>query len=272
MFWSAINNGASQILNLIIGIFLARLLSPGDYGLVGVLTIFTMMANNIQQCGFFQGLINLKSPQPNDYNSVFWFNVLTGLLLYAILWFCAPLIAAYFRQEALVELSRFIFLVFLITAFGVAPNAYLTKNMKFKESAICAIVALVSSGLVGIYLAVRGYAYWSLAWQQVTFITVQNILRYHYAKWRPSLHIDFTPELILPVYSLLDQAAAESPRRGNAWQFNSLSKEPPCSHWTLDTLCRLITFAHRCPLNLRHWQSGMISTMNLCPPTFLFPL
>lgn len=193
MFWSAINNGASQILNLVIGIFLARLLSPGDYGLVGVLTIFTMMANNIQQCGFFQGLINLKSPQPNDYNSVFWFNVLTGLLLYAILWFCAPLIAAYFRQDALVELSRFIFLVFLITAFGVAPNAYLTKNMKFKESAICAIAALVSSGLVGIYLAVRGYAYWSLAWQQVTFITVQNIIRYHYAKWRPNLHIDFTP-------------------------------------------------------------------------------
>ena len=61
---------------------------------------------------------------------------------------------------------------------------------------------------------------------------------------------NFTPELILPVYSLLDQAAAENPRRGNAWQFNSLSKEPPCSHWTLDTLCRLITFAHRCPLNL----------------------
>ena len=57
-------------------------------------------------------------------------------------------------------------------------------------------------------------------------------------------------------------------KAGDAWQFNSLSKEPPCSHWTLDTLCRLITFAHRCPLNLRHWQSGMISTMNLWPPTF----
>lgn len=193
MFWSAINNGASQVLNLVIGIFLARLLSPGDYGLVGVLTIFTMMANNIQQCGFFQGLINIKEPRPNDYNSVFWFNVITGCILYAALWFCAPLIAAYFRQDALVDLSRFIFLVFLITAFGVAPNAYLTKNMKFKESAICAIAALVSSGTVGIYLAMHGYAYWSLAWQQVTFITVQNILRYHYADWRPSFNIDFGP-------------------------------------------------------------------------------
>ena len=79
---------------------------------------------------------------------------------------------------------------------------------------------------------------------------------------------NFTPELILPVYSSLDQAAAENPRRGNAWQFSSLSKKSPCSHWTLDTLCRLITFAHRCPLNLRHWQSGMISTLNLWPPTF----
>ena len=78
----------------------------------------------------------------------------------------------------------------------------------------------------------------------------------------------FTLELILPVYFSLDQAAAENPQRGNAWQFSSLSKEFPCSHWTLDTLCRLITFAHRCPLNLRHWQSGMISTLNLWPPTF----
>lgn len=78
----------------------------------------------------------------------------------------------------------------------------------------------------------------------------------------------FTLELILPVYFSLDQAAAENPQRGNAWQFNSLSKKSPCSHWTLDTLCRLITFVHRCPLNLRHWQSGMISTLNLWPPTF----
>ncbi len=193
MFWSALNNGTTQLLNLVVGIFLARILSRSDYGLVGVLTIFTLMANNLQQCGFFQGLINLKNPTRNDYNSVFWFNVLVGVGLYAVLWFCAPLIAQFFHQPALLNLSRFVFLVFLITAFGVAPNAYLTKNMMFKETAICGIGALTVSSVVGISLAMHGYAYWSLAWQQVTFITVQNILRYFFADWRPCLHIDFTP-------------------------------------------------------------------------------
>ena len=193
IFWSAINNGAIQLLNILIGIFLARLLPRADYGIVGVLAIFTLLAGNIQSSGFTQGLINLKNPSDRDYNSVFWFNIIASFILYGILFFSAPLIADFFRQPCLVDLSRFVFLGFVIAAFGITPNGYMVKNMMNREIAIVNLVAMVISGCVGVYLAFRQMAYWSLAWQQIIYIFVLNIGRFYYVNWRPSFHIDFEP-------------------------------------------------------------------------------
>ncbi len=193
IFWSAINNGAVQVLNIVIGIFLARLLSQADYGIVGVLSIFTLLAGNIQSSGFTQALINLKNPSNRDYNSVFWFNITASFILYGILFFCATIIADFFRQPCLIPLSRFIFLGFVIAAFGITPNGYMVKNMMNREIAIVNFAAMVISGCVGVFLAFRQMAYWSLAWQQIIYILVLNLGRFYYVKWRPSLHIDFTP-------------------------------------------------------------------------------
>jgi O-antigen/teichoic acid export membrane protein len=193
LVWSAVNSGMTQLLNLVIGIFLARMLLPGDYGIVGVLTIFTAIAGCLQASGFTQGLINLKQPTANDYNSVFWFNTTVSLVLYAILFCCAPLIAWFFHQPVLVGVSRFVFLSFVISSFGIAQNAYMVINMMQREIAISSVLALVVSGSVGLLLAFLGKAYWSLAWQQVVYITVLNAGRYYYADWRPSLHIDMGP-------------------------------------------------------------------------------
>ena len=123
LFWSMLNNGTLQVLNILFGVVLARLLTPGDYGIVGVLTIFTLIAGNLQSSGFTQALINLKSPQARDYNSVFWFNVIVSVVLYAILWFCAPLIASFFHEPVLIDVSRFVFLAFLISSLGIAHAA-----------------------------------------------------------------------------------------------------------------------------------------------------
>lgn len=193
LFWSALNSGVTQMLNLVIGIFLARMLSPEDYGIVGVLTIFTVIAGNLQSSGFTQGLINLKRPTAADYNSVFWFNIIAGLTIYAILFACAPLIAMFFRRPELTVVSRFVFLGFVISAFGIAQNAYMTKKMMNRELAIVSLAALVVSGTAGIAAAFCGYRYWSLALQQIVYISVLNIGRYLYSDWRPSRHIDFTP-------------------------------------------------------------------------------
>ncbi len=193
LFWSMLNNGTLQVLNILFGVVLARLLSPGDYGIVGVLTIFTLIAGNIQSSGFTQALINLEPPKDEDYNSVFWFNVIVSIFLYAVLWVCAPLIADFFHQPVLVDVSRFVFLAFLISSFGIAHAAYLSKNMMNREVAIINLIALLCSGGIGIVLAFNGYKYWALAWQQVIYITVLNIGRYYFVKWRPSWRIDFGP-------------------------------------------------------------------------------
>ena len=193
LVWGLMNNGTTQLLNLVFGIFLGRLLSPADYGMVGVLTIFTAIAGNLQSSGFTQALTNMKRPTARDYNAVFWFNVTVSVAVYAVLFLCAPLIAAFFRQPELTRLSRFVFLSFVIASLGIAHGAYMFKNLMVKETAVTGFAALLASGTAGVVLALKGYSYWSLAWQQVIYITVINIGRYAYTPWRPSLRIDFSP-------------------------------------------------------------------------------
>ena len=130
LFWAFLSSGGIQLLNLVIGIFLARLLSPGEYGIVGMLAIFTLLANNLQESGFGVALVNIKDIKHNDYNSVFWFNVGMSLLLYLVLFLCAPLIARFFHQPCLVSLSRFVFLAFFIASLGISPNAMLVRDLK----------------------------------------------------------------------------------------------------------------------------------------------
>ena len=193
LFWAFLSSGGIQLLNLIIGIFLARLLSPGEYGIVGMLAIFTLIAGNIQDSGFGVALINIKDIKHNDYNSVFWFNVGMSLLLYLILFLCAPLIASFFHQPCLVSLSRFIFLGFIIAALGISPNAMLVRELKMKEKAIISLSALVISGIVAVMMALNGFSYWSLATQQVLYNVITVIGRYYYTRWYPTLKVDFTP-------------------------------------------------------------------------------
>ncbi len=192
LLWGAMNSGTTQVLNLVIGVCLARMLTDADYGIVGVLTIFTAIAGDLQSAGFTQGLVNIKHPTRRDYNSVFSFNVLMSALMYAVLFFCAPLIADFFHQPCLVEVSRVVFLTFVIASLGIAHGGYMTKNMMNREMAIIGVVALLSSGAVGITLALLDKGYWALAWQQIAYIGVLNLGRYYYVRaWRPRLTLDF---------------------------------------------------------------------------------
>ena len=193
LFWGALNNGTMQLLNTVIGIFLARLLSPADYGLVGMLAVFTAIAGALQESGFTAALANMDHPTDNDYNSVFWFSAFMGWISYTVLFFSAPLIAGFFHQSELIDLSRFIFASLLFSSLGTTPAAYLFKNMMVRETALLRITCLFVSGVVGIILALRGYAYWSLAWQQVLYISLTSLWRFFIIPWRPSIHIDFTP-------------------------------------------------------------------------------
>ena len=191
--WGAVNNGATQVLNLVFGIFLGRLLSTEDYGILALITIFTLLAGCIQAAGFSQALANLKPPTQRDYNAVAWFNIIAGFTLYAILFLCAPLIAQFFDQPVLTDVSRLAFLTIPISAVGIVPNAKLWIELRNREQAIASITALMTSGCCGVWLAWNDYGYWSLAWQQVIYISVANILKYYFTGWTPTLPVDFSP-------------------------------------------------------------------------------
>jgi len=191
--WGAVNNGTTQVLNLVFGIVLARRLSEDDYGILALLTIFTALAGCIQAAGFSQALANLKPPTRKDYNAVAWFNILAGFSMYIILFFCAPLIARFFHLPMLTDVSRLVFLTIPISSIGIVPNAKLWIELRNRELAIAAIVSLIVSGCTGMWLAFHDYGYWSLAWQQVVFISVATIIKYCFTQWCPTLPIDFSP-------------------------------------------------------------------------------
>ncbi len=193
LLWGGINNAAQQVLNLVFGIVLARLLSPADYGMVGMLTIFSLIATSLQESGFISGLNRKQHITEADYNAVFWFNVLCSLSVYAVLFCCAPLIAAWFRQPVLVPLSRLAFLSFVISSLNTSPRAWLFRNMRIREMAYTTMLALITSGLVGICLAWNGFAYWGIAIQNLVYCLITTIGTWAFAGWRPTLHIDLRP-------------------------------------------------------------------------------
>ena len=193
LFWGALSNGATQVLNVVIGILLGRLLSPDEWAPIGMIAIFSAIAGNLQSSGFSTAIVNMKQPTGNDYNAVFWFNIITSFIIYWLLFAMAPWIAWFFEQPCLTDLSRLFFLAFFISSFGISTQAYLTKNMMNREIAIVNLCALVCSGMVAVILAFKGFSYWSLAWQQIINSAVLVTGRFFVVKWRPSLKIDFSP-------------------------------------------------------------------------------
>lgn len=193
LLWGSINNGGQQLLNLIFGIFLARLLSPDDYGMVGMLTIFSLIASSLQESGFISALNRKQHITQADYNAVFWFNVLCSLTVYVILYFCAPLIAAWFNQPKLIPLARFSFISFVVAAFGTTPRAYLFRNMKVKQTAWMSLAALALSGMTGVTLAWNGFAYWGIAIQNLTYCAAMTAFSWYFSGWRPSLSLNLRP-------------------------------------------------------------------------------
>ena len=193
LFWGVMNSGATQVLNVVIGILLGRMIAPAEWAPIGMIAIFSAIAGNLQSSGFSTAIVNMKQPTSNDYNAVFWFNILMSACIYLLLFAAAPWIALFFEQPCLTDLSRFIFLAFLISSFGISTHAYMTKNMMNREITIVNTCALVCSGIVAVVLAFQGYSYWSLAWQQVVNALILVIGRFFLIKWRPSLTIDFSP-------------------------------------------------------------------------------
>lgn len=169
------------------------MLDESDFGLIGMITVFTAMGTALLDSGFTTGLINRKVFRDEDYNSVFWFSILMGAVLYTGLFLCASLIAAFFAEPILKELSRYLFLSILFSSFGIAHNAVLTKKMMVKERAKADVFSTAIAGIISVLMAFKGYGYWSLATQTVVMTLISNIIRWYYSPWRPMFSFDIRP-------------------------------------------------------------------------------
>ena len=193
LLWSGLSGGIQKVLNLLFGIILARMLTQSDYGMVGLLTIFSEVAGTLQEGGFINALNRRRTVSNADYNSVFWFSALTGLTLYCLLFLSSPLIARFYGIDELTALARYVFLGFLITSLGIASRAYMFRNMMVREGAVISISALVASSTTGIVLAANGFSYWGIATQSIVYNLLSTGACFIVARWRPSMNINFGP-------------------------------------------------------------------------------
>lgn len=193
LLWGGVGNGLIQLLNLVFGIFLARILTPEDYGMVGYLTIFTVLGSSIQECGFTNALVNQKVVRHEDYNAAFWFSLMLGVACYLILFFSAPLIADFYGEPRLVPLSRFLFLSFVFSSTVTAHHGYLMKHLMVKQKTLSQVLGLVVSGTLGVILACNGFAYWGIASQTVSYVFVYSIAMWCFSPWRPTFSMNFEP-------------------------------------------------------------------------------
>lgn len=193
LFWSIMGNGAQQLVVMLIGILLARLLDRADYGLVGMLTVFSILASNLQESGFTAALSVKKEATHEDFNAVFWFSTFVSAALYVILFFCAPLIAHYNRAPELTLLGRVIFLGFFFTSLGISHVAWLLRNLKVKEKTMSQVTASLVSGFIGLGCAFCGCGVWSLVAMDLSYKLTHTLMAWYWTPWHPTFHIDLRP-------------------------------------------------------------------------------
>ena len=194
LLWGGLNSGIQQLVGLAFGIVLGRLLAPSDYGMMAMISIFSLVATALQDSGFRTALTKIEHPKHEDYNSVFWFNIIMASSLYVILFLAAPLIGEYYHTPRVVPLCRYAFLSIVIASFGTAQSAYLFKHLRAKQQAEAGALAVILSSLTGVGMAFAGMAYWSLATQGLVYVGINTLLQWHFSPWRPSIHgITFAP-------------------------------------------------------------------------------
>ncbi len=185
--WSSIERFSVQGVAFIVMIIMARILTPDDYGLVAMLTIFIAISQSLVDSGFSNALIRKQDRDETDNSTVFYFNIGVGIILYLILFFCAPLIARFYDEPILTPITRVISLSVLINSFVVVQRALLTSAIDFKTQAKASMSAAIISGIVGISMAYTGFGVWSIVWYQLTNLSVNVILLWIFSIWRPRL-------------------------------------------------------------------------------------
>lgn len=186
VLWSAIDSFSAQGITFLVGIVLARLLSPKDFGLIGMLTIFIAISESFINSGFASALIRKKHCTQTDYSTVFTYNLIVGVLFFLLLFFCAPLIAKFFKEPQLILLVRVLGFGLIISSLTIIQRTILTKRIDFKLQTKISVIAAIGSGIVGIAMAYSGYGVWSLVFKALTSQVLNSLLLWIWNRWRPT--------------------------------------------------------------------------------------
>ena len=187
MVWTALQKYSTMFIHFISGIILARLLTPFDYGCIGMLSIFMVLADAFIDGGFGSALIQKKKPTQEDYSTIFWWNLGMAVLIYVILFLAAPTISRFYKTPILCSVLRVQGLVLFIHAFNLIQRNQLKKKLNFKLLSIVTITTSLISLGVTIFMAYKGLGVWALVTQNLIVSAIPSLVFWFYVKWRPKL-------------------------------------------------------------------------------------
>ena len=185
MVWTALQKYSTMFIQFVSGIILARLLTPYDYGCIGMLSIFMVLAETFIDGGFGSALIQKKKPTQEDYSTVFWWNLGMAVLMYAVLFLCAPAISRFYDIPLLCDVLRVQGLVLFIYAFNIVQRNQLKKKLNFKVLSIVTIITSVTALTITIFMAYKGFGVWALVAQNLITAAIPAIVFWFFIKWRP---------------------------------------------------------------------------------------
>lgn len=184
--WNAIESIAVRGIQFFIGLVLARVLSPSDFGVVGLLTIFIVLSQAFIDGGFSNALVRKQNKTNIDYSTAFYFNIGVGIICYAVLYIISPGVAKIFDMPLLNPLLKVLGFSVFLNSLSLVHIAKLTFDINFKWQAIATLIAVLVSGVAGIVIAYRGYGVWALVWQTVIMAAIKSFVLIVYCKWRPN--------------------------------------------------------------------------------------
>ena len=190
MFWSFSEIISSQGINFLVQIVLARLLVPEDFGLIGMMTIFIAVSQSLIDSGFTSALIREKNPSQSDYSTVFYFNLVTSVLIYITLFFSSGLISNFYNEPRLENIIKILSIVIIINSFGLIQRTILTKEVDFKTQTRITLVSSILSGIGAVLLAFLGFGVWALVFRNLIMQFIQALLLTLHNKWRPKLEFN----------------------------------------------------------------------------------
>ena len=187
MIWSFLQRFGTMTISFVSNIVLARLLTPDDYGTIGMLMIFIAVANTFVDSGFGSALIQKKEPTREDYSTIFWWNMFLSLVLYGVLYMSAPAVARFYDLPLLSQVLRVQGFVLILNALSIIQQNQLRKQLKFKRLASVTVASAVLSAVIAIVLAYLGWGVWALVAQQLMLSGFTAILLWVLNKWYPLL-------------------------------------------------------------------------------------